>query len=51
MRYDLDDLRLFTHVAAEGSITAGARVMHLSLPSASARVRALEAQAGVPLLV
>jgi len=51
MRYDLDDLRLFTHIAAEGSITAGARVMHLSLPSASARVRAFEAQAGVPLLV
>ncbi|MEV4263214.1 LysR family transcriptional regulator [Kribbella sp. NPDC049584] len=51
MRYDLDDLRLFTQVAAEGSITAGARAMHLSLPSASARVRALEAQAGVPLLV
>ena len=51
MRYDLDDLRLFTQVAAEGSITAGARVMHLSLPSASARVRALEAQAGVPLLI
>ena len=51
MRYDLDDLRLFTHVAAEGSITGGARVMHLSLPSASARVRALEAQAGVPLLI
>ncbi|GAA1591948.1 LysR substrate-binding domain-containing protein [Kribbella hippodromi] len=51
MRYDLDDLRLFTNVAAEGSITGGARMMHLSLPSASARVRALEAQAGVPLLV
>ena len=51
MRYDLDDLRLFTHFSAEGSITGGARVMHLSLPSASARVRALEAQAGVPLLI
>src|SRR3954470_1967556 len=51
MRYDLDDLRLFTHVAAEGSITGGARAMHLSLPSASARIRALETQTGVPLLV
>ncbi len=51
MRYDLDDLRLFTHVATEGSITGGAKAMHLSLPSASARVRALEAQAGVPLLI
>lgn len=51
MRYDLDDLRLFVHIAAEGSITAGAGRMHLSLPSASARVRALERQAGVALLV
>ncbi|WP_416973862.1 LysR family transcriptional regulator [Streptomyces sp. 4F14] len=51
MRYDLDDLRLFLHTVTEGSITAGARRMHLSLPSASARVRALERQAGVTLLV
>jgi DNA-binding transcriptional LysR family regulator len=51
MRYDLIDLRLFEHVVAEGSITAGAARMHLSLPSASARVRSLEHQAGVPLLV
>jgi DNA-binding transcriptional LysR family regulator len=51
MHYDLDDLRLFVHVVAEGSITAGAALMHLSLPSASARVRALETQAGVQLLI
>ncbi|MFC4944345.1 LysR family transcriptional regulator [Pseudonocardia sp. GCM10023141] len=51
MRYDLDDLRLFVHVVTEGSITAGARRMHLSLPSASARVRSLEHHAGVELLV
>ncbi|WP_326560005.1 LysR family transcriptional regulator [Micromonospora sp. NBC_01796] len=51
MRYDLDDLRLFLHIVAEGSITAGARRMHLSLPSASARVRSLEHQAKVALLV
>ncbi|WP_371662973.1 LysR substrate-binding domain-containing protein [Streptomyces sp. NBC_00280] len=51
MRYDLDDLRLFVHIVAEGSITAGAHRMHLSLPSASARVRSLERHAGVPLLV
>lgn len=50
MRYDLTDLRLFVAVVAEGSITAGARRVHLSLPSASARVRALEDSAGVPLL-
>jgi len=51
VRYDLVDLRVFLHVVAEGSITAGARRMHLSLPSASARVRALEHHAGVVLLV
>ncbi|MDI3406163.1 LysR family transcriptional regulator [Streptomyces cavernicola] len=50
MRYDLDDLRLFLHIVTEGSITAGARRMHLSLPSASARVRSLEHHAGVTLL-
>jgi DNA-binding transcriptional LysR family regulator len=51
VRYDLDDLRLFVHIVAEGSITAGAQRMHLSLPSASARVRALEHHAGVALLI
>ncbi|AGP60364.1 LysR family transcriptional regulator [Streptomyces rapamycinicus] len=51
MRYDLDDLRLFLHIVAEGSITAGAGRMHLSLPSASARVRSLEHHAGVDLLI
>ncbi|TQE38241.1 LysR family transcriptional regulator [Streptomyces ipomoeae] len=51
MRYDLDDLRLFLHIVTEGSITAGAERMHLSLPSASARVRSLERHAGVALLI
>ncbi|KUF14529.1 LysR family transcriptional regulator [Streptomyces silvensis] len=51
MRYDLDDLRLFLGIVAEGTITGGARRMHLSLPSASARVRALEHHAGVELLI
>ncbi|MEU3712070.1 LysR family transcriptional regulator [Streptomyces catenulae] len=51
MRYDLDDLRLFLHIVTEGSITAGAGRMPLSLPSASARVRALEHHAGVALLI
>lgn len=51
MRYDLDDLRLFLHIVTEGSITAGAHRMHLSLPSASARVRSLEHHAGIALLV
>ena len=51
MRYELVDLRLFLHVVAEGSITAGAARMHLSLPSASARVRLLEREVGAALLV
>ncbi|GAA1837958.1 LysR substrate-binding domain-containing protein [Pseudonocardia ailaonensis] len=51
MQYDFTDLRLFVEVVTGGSITAGARRTHLSLPSASARVRGLEAQAGVALLV
>lgn len=51
MRYDLDDLRLFLHIVTEGSITAGAGRMHLSLPSASARVRSLEHHAGVALVI
>jgi DNA-binding transcriptional LysR family regulator len=51
VQYDLVDLRLFLHVVAAGSITAGARRSALSLPSASARIRALERHAGVELLV
>lgn len=51
MRYDLLDLRLFVLVVEEGSITAGAQRLPLSLPSASARIRGLEQTAGVELLV
>ena len=50
MRFDLTDLQLFAHIADSGSITAGARLAHLALPSASARVRGLEQALGVPLL-
>lgn len=50
MRYDFTDLRLFVHIAESGSITAGARLAHLALPSASARMRSLEQALGVPLL-
>ncbi|WP_022721733.1 LysR family transcriptional regulator [Rhodopseudomonas sp. B29] len=49
MHFDLTDLRLFLHVAEEGSITAGAGRSGLALASASARVRGMEEQAGVPL--
>ena len=48
---DLIDLRLFLHVVEQGSITAGADRSHMTLASASARVRALEDALGTPLLV
>ena len=48
---DLIDLRLFLHVVAQGSITAGAERSHMTLASASARVGALEGALGTPLLV
>ena len=51
MRFDLIDLRLFVHVLDSGSITAGAARSHMTLASASARVRALEDALGTPLLV
>lgn len=50
MHFDLTDLRLFRHVAETGSITAGAARSSLALASASARVRGMEEQVGVPLL-
>ncbi|MFN7194529.1 MAG: LysR substrate-binding domain-containing protein [Rhodospirillales bacterium] len=51
MRFDLADLRLFVAVAASGSITKGAAKAHLALASASARLAAMEEEAGVDLLV
>jgi DNA-binding transcriptional LysR family regulator len=50
MHFDLIDLRLFLHVAEAGSITAGAQRSNLSLASASARVRGMESQVGLPLM-
>ncbi|HEX5342013.1 MAG TPA: LysR substrate-binding domain-containing protein [Duganella sp.] len=50
MRFDLIDLKLFIHIADSGSITAGAALAHLALPSASARVRGMEEALNVPLL-
>lgn len=46
---DLIDLELVVGVADTGSITHGAARAHLSLPSASARVRALERTVGAVL--
>ncbi|MHC6227536.1 LysR family transcriptional regulator [Pseudomonas sp. X10] len=50
MHFDLIDLKLFQHTLECGNITAGARRSHLSLPAASARIRAMEASLGIPLL-
>ncbi|MCF1490052.1 LysR substrate-binding domain-containing protein [Pseudomonas sp. AA27] len=50
MHFDLIDLKLFQHTLESGNITEGARRSHLSLPAASARIRAMEASLGIPLL-
>ncbi|WP_341959853.1 LysR substrate-binding domain-containing protein [Pseudomonas sp. RC10] len=50
MHFDLIDLKLFLNVTEAGNITAGAARSHLSLPSASARIRGLESSLGVALL-
>jgi molybdate transport repressor ModE-like protein len=50
MNFDLTDLRLFAAVVEEGSITAGASRASISLPSASARVKDMEATLGTSLL-
>ena len=50
MHFDLVDLRLYLNVLQAGNITAGASLSHLSLPAASARIRAMEASLGVAFL-
>lgn len=50
MQFDLTDLRLFALTADEGNLTRAASGRHLSLAAASARIKALEQQAGLPLL-
>lgn len=49
-RIDPFDLRLFAAVAEAGTITAGARAVHLSLAAASARLQALEQAMGTTLM-
>ncbi|RYC29119.1 LysR family transcriptional regulator [Lichenibacterium minor] len=51
MRFDVTDLRLFVQVADAGSITKGAAAANIALGAASARVRGMEEQLGIPLLV
>lgn len=50
MQFDLTDLRLFVLTAEEHNITRAAAGRHLSLAAASARIKSLELQAGLPLL-
>lgn len=50
MHFDLVDLRLFLNTLESGNITAGAARSHLSLASASARIRNLEGSLNTALL-
>ncbi len=49
MNFDLTDLRLFVLAAEELNLTRAAARQHLSLAAASARIKALEEQGGLPL--
>lgn len=51
MRFDWTDLQLFVHACEAGSLTAAAGRSHLTLAAASARIRGMEEQAGVALLL
>ena len=51
MRFDLTDLRLFLHVVEAGSLTGGAQRSHMTLASASQRVRGMEEILDHPLLL
>ena len=50
MHFDLVDLRVFLRTCTEGSMTAAADRLHLTLAAVSARVRSLESNLGVVLL-
>ncbi|CAG9209149.1 Transcriptional regulator, LysR family [Paraburkholderia tropica] len=50
MRFDLTDLRLFLTVVECGSLTQGARSLHLALASISERIASMESTLGAPLL-
>ena len=50
MRFDLTDMRLFLTVVECGSLTQGARAMHLALASVSERIAGMEEAHGAPLL-
>jgi DNA-binding transcriptional LysR family regulator len=50
LRFDLTDMRLFLSVVESGSLSAGARAMHLALASVSERIAGMEEALGAPLL-
>ncbi|WP_205962907.1 LysR family transcriptional regulator [Pararobbsia silviterrae] len=50
MRFDLIDLQLFLRVTQSGSITAGAKQLHMTLASASSRLSGMEDLLGTALL-
>ena len=51
MQLELKDLRLFLLIAQTGSLTRASEQSHLSLAATSARIKALEEQTGMPLLI
>ncbi len=51
MRMDIADMKLFTCIADAGSITRGARQANLALASASERLKNMEEDVGVTLVV
>ncbi|MGI8464000.1 LysR family transcriptional regulator [Pectobacterium punjabense] len=51
MRFDLTDLRLFLNIQKAGSITGGAAASCLTVQAASERVRGMEEELGVALLL
>ncbi|MEL7627579.1 LysR family transcriptional regulator [Pectobacterium aroidearum] len=51
MRFDLTDLRLFLNIQKAGSITGGAGASSLTVQAASERIRGMEEELGVPLLL
>ena len=51
IQFDLTDLRLFVLTAEERNLTRAAARQNLSLAAASARIKALETQSGLPLFL
>lgn len=49
LRIDWDDLRLFLEIARTGTLTAAAKRLRLSQPTAGRRLRSLESAVGTPL--